>query len=148
MCDLFSELIYAITQFCSFFIITVYFILTFLIGLAESEYSGLIVRTGELAVNVFLIKYLKVADVRTLKCAVTVFIGLTVIKIARYCGFSRAILTIDEGHFTAEIKADIPVGRVASYTPDPELSHFFLLIPVFFEPFHRNVFCIQGMPSL
>ena len=83
-CNLFIELVYTNTDFRPFFIIVGYFILALLIGLAEREYPGLVVRTGELAVNIFLIKDLKVADVGAFKHAVPVFISLPVIEITGY----------------------------------------------------------------
>lgn len=82
LCNLLIKFLQAGTQFCSFFIINVYFILAFLIGLTESEDPRLIVRMGEFAVNIFLIKDLKVADMRALKGTVPVFIRLPVIKTA------------------------------------------------------------------
>lgn len=73
------------------FTFLVLFILTYFTGFSTGEDPGLIARVGECAVNVFQIKYLKVTDMRTVKYAVPVFIGLIVLKIARYRGFPDPI---------------------------------------------------------
>lgn len=108
-------------------------ILTYFTGLSTGEDPGLMAWVGECAVNVFQIKYLKVTDMRTVKYAVPVFIGLMVLKIARYRGFPDP--ATDECHVAAVLIAAVPVLSKAFFAPVSELRHACSSYPCFVEAF-------------